>query len=154
MMRPATLEDVPALVEMGAGMAAESPRWNRLTYSGERVGNTLRNLIESPDGLVLVGERSGGLIAGGIAAIASPNWMSEEMIVQELALFVRPEFRGSILACRLICGLAEWAKLKGARWVEAGVSTGVSPERTAALYQRLGFKAFMVGLELEIPNGN
>jgi hypothetical protein len=149
-VEPATLEDIPSMVELGRLMHAESPRWSRLPYSAERVGATIKALIESPDGLALVARRPGGRIVGGIAAIAVQSWVSDELMAQELALFVRPEFRGSILACRLICGFVEWARIKNARWVEAGVSTGITPERTAALYQRLGFKAFMVGLEMEI----
>lgn len=146
MMRPAALEDVPALVELGRLMHAESPRWSRLPYSAERVSSTLRTLIESPDGLVLVADRSGKLV-GGILGLMSWDWMSDQRTAQELALFMLPEYRGSITPCRLVAGLVAWAKIKGAQWIEAGVSTGVSVERTARLYEALGFERSAIVLE-------
>jgi hypothetical protein len=35
MIRPATVDDVPRLVELGAQMQAESPRFARLTFDAE-----------------------------------------------------------------------------------------------------------------------
>lgn len=148
MIEPAKPEDVDALVELGRAMVNESPRWRRLVYSAQRVRNTITALIASPDGLVVVARREGRLV-GAILAICEANWMSEERVCQELALYVVPECRGSMIACRLICTMVAWGEAKGARWIEAGVSTGVHPKRTAALYQRLGFETFMIGLELE-----
>lgn len=146
MVEPGKPEDVPGLVELGRQMVAESPRWSRLPYSAERVGRTLNSLMASSDGLVLVARRDGVLV-GAILAICEANWMSDQPICQELALFVAPHCRGSMTACRLISGMYAWANIKGAAWCEAGVSTGVNVERTAALYRHLGFKQFMVGLE-------
>lgn len=151
MIEPGQPSDIEGLVELGRQMAAESPRWNRLAYSAERVRTTITNLLATSDGLVLVARRD-GLLVGGILAIASPNWMSDEVIAQELAFFILPQYRGSFTATRLICAMAAWSKAKGARWIEAGVSTGVHTERTAALYERLGFRHYMVGLELEHGN--
>lgn len=151
MIEPAKPEDVDGLVELGRAMAAESPRWRRLEYSPARVRNTIEALMSSPDGLVMVARRDGRL-AGAILAVCDANWMSDERICQELALYLAPQYRGTMTASRLICAMAAWAKVKGARWVEAGVSTGVHPERTARLYQRLGFHTFMIGLELDHGN--
>ncbi|MFY3552929.1 GNAT family N-acetyltransferase [Achromobacter insolitus] len=151
MIEPGKPSDIDGLVELGRVMAAESPRWNRLAYSADRVRTTITSLMTMPEGLVLVARRD-GLLAGGILAIAAPNWMSEELIAQELAFFILPQYRGSFTAARLICAMAAWSKAKGARWIEAGVSTGVHTERTAGLYRRLGFNPYMVGLELEHGN--
>ncbi|MFU1927503.1 GNAT family N-acetyltransferase [Bordetella hinzii] len=151
MIEPGKPEDIDGLVELGRIMAAESPRWRRLAYSAERVRQTINRLLELPEGLVLVARRD-GMLVGGILAVASPNWMSDELIAQELAFFMLPAYRGSFTATRLICAMAAWSKAKGARWIEAGVSTGINTERTAGLYRRLGFHPYMVGLELEHGN--
>lgn len=151
MIEPGKPSDIEGLVELGRAMASESPRWNRLAYSAERVRNTITSLMSTSEGLVLVARRD-GLLVGGILAIAAPNWMSEELIAQELAFFILPQYRGTFTATRLVCAMAAWSKAKGARWIEAGVSTGVHTERTAALYERLGFRHYMVGLELEHGN--
>lgn len=146
MIRPGKLEDIDTLIDLGRIMHAESPRWSRLTYNEDRVRKTLTTLIDSPDGLVLVAERS-GLMVGGIIACMSLDWMSDDRTAQELALFMLPEYRSSITPCRLISGLMAWAKIKGAAWVEAGVSTGVHVERTTELYERLGFERCSITLE-------
>ncbi|WP_179216540.1 GNAT family N-acetyltransferase [Achromobacter xylosoxidans] len=151
MIEPGKPSDIEGLVELGRAMAAESPRWSRLAYSADRVRNTITNLLSTAEGLVLVARRDGRLV-GGILAIAAPNWMSEELIAQEVALFMLPQYRGTFTAARLVCAMAAWSKAKGARWVEAGVSTGVHTERTAGLYRRLGFHPYMIGLELEHGN--
>lgn len=146
MIEPAQFEDVPRLVEIGRAMAQESPRWRRLIYSAEKVGNTITALLGTADGLVLV-YRKQGQIVGGIMARVSSNWMSDDRIAQEIALFILPEHRASFAACRLISAMTAWAQIKGARWIEAGISTGVDTERTARLYERLGFERFQIGLE-------
>lgn len=151
MIEHATLEDVPELVSLGRLMAAESPRWSRIAYSPERVERTLRALIGSPQGAVFIARR-GGRIIGTILLLAEPNWMSDEVICQELALFTHPEHRGTFAAARLIAVAIEWSRIKGARWIEAGSGTGVNPERTARLYERLGFTRYLIGLECEHGN--
>lgn len=146
MIRPGKIEDVDAVIELGRLMHAESPRWNRLAYSEPRVRATLTELINSPDGLVLVAERDQRLV-GGILALMSLDWMSEQRTAQELALFMLPAYRASMTPCRLISAFVAWAKAKGAVWVEAGISTGVHTERTAALYEKLGFERSSIVLE-------
>lgn len=145
-VEPATLEDIPTMVELGRLMHAESPRWSRLPYSAERVGATLKTLIESPDGLALVADRSGKLV-GGILAAMSLDWMSDQRTAQEIALFMLPEYRASITPAQLISALCAWARIKGAVWIEGGVSTGVAVKGTIALYEALGFEQAAIVLE-------
>ncbi|XLV70291.1 hypothetical protein ACKZDW_04265 (plasmid) [Ralstonia syzygii subsp. celebesensis] len=59
----------------------------------------------------------------------------------------RPQYRGGMAACRLICSLVSWGKVKGAAWLHAGTSTGMDPEMVAKLYERLGFVRCSIGLE-------
>ncbi|MEJ2895811.1 GNAT family N-acetyltransferase [Bordetella avium] len=151
MIEPAKKDDVPAMVELGRLMVEESPRWRRLRYSPERVGNTLTALIESPSGLVLIARRQ-GLVVGGIVASVGQPWLSDELVAEEHVLFMHPQYRASIIPARLIAAMVAWAKGKGCRWVEAGIASGVHPERTAGLYKTLGFIPHMVGLEHEYGN--
>ena len=69
-IRTATLEDVPRLVELGAALHAESPRWSRIPFSPARAAETLTGLILHADGVVYVAER-GGQIIGGIAGVGA-----------------------------------------------------------------------------------
>lgn len=148
MIEPAQFEDIPRLVEIGQVMGQESPRWSRLEYSADKVAQMIDSLLRTADGLVLV-SRVDNEITGGIMAVARSNWMSHDVIAQEIALFILPEHRASFTACRLISAMVAWSKAKGAKWIEAGISTGVHTERTAQLYERLGFSRFQIGLEYE-----
>ena len=151
MIRPAIMDDVPTLVEMGRALHAESPRWSRLPFNDVKVTVLLSRLITDPNGFLYVHEGAGG-IDGGLAAIVEPHWASDALLAHELSLFVRPGARGSMAAVRLIAHLDAWAERKGAAWLNVGISTGVQVERTTQLYQRLGFSPCSVGLEMAYGN--
>jgi GNAT superfamily N-acetyltransferase len=75
------------------------------------------------------------------------HWCSTDLVATDLALFVEAEFRGSMLAARLIVAYLRWARDIGAKLITAGVSTGVHVEQTAQLYERLGMRRLGVLLE-------
>lgn len=146
MIRRARLDDVPTIVALGAALHAESPRYSRLRFNAEKVEATIRRMIEQPRCAVLVSENS-GVINGGILAFAEPEWFTDELVAQELSLYVRPGRRGSVIAARLIAALDAWAQATGARYLQCGATTGVCNELTARLYEFLGFARVGIGVE-------
>jgi GNAT superfamily N-acetyltransferase len=147
MIRPAKLEDIPAMVELGRLMHGESPLWSRLAYSPFKVGIVCERLIELDGGFAFVGERDGSIV-GAMLGVAEEHWMSNDKVATELALFVESSSRGALLAARLVSRFVVWAEDEGARLTVAGVSTGVEPERTAQFYERFGFsRNGAIGLE-------
>jgi len=148
MIRTANHEDIGALLDLGEALHQESPRWSRIGFNRAKTAEFLASLILAPTGLVLVAERDGE-IYGGILAMAVPHWCSDDVVAQEVSLFVRPDARGHMAAKELIRRMCAWAKDMGAVWLQAGSSTGVDPERTAQLYEHMGFKRCVIGLEVE-----
>lgn len=146
-IRPATLDDLPRILELGELMHRESPRWSRVAFSRPRAADFLAQLIMSEWGCVFLAEKD-GVIVGGIAGTATPHWASDDILADEASFFMLPEARGSMAGVRLISALKEWAGARGARWLNAGTSTGLDPERTAGLYERLGFSRCAIGLEV------
>lgn len=138
-IRPATIDDLPRLVELGRAMHAESPRYRRLTYAGDKVRRTLGTLIRSSSGFVAVAEDS-GQIFGVLAGYADEEWHSHEIVAHDLGVFVEPTARGAAVASMLIARFKAWAAEAGAVFGTLGVSTGIEPERTAALYANLGLQ--------------
>ena len=138
MIRPATLSDVPRLVDLGELMHAESPRFSRLRFSPDKLTGTLSHLIESENGLLLVAESDQGEIIGGLAAIAVEHWCSSDMMATDLALFIAPRHRGSRAAAKLVQAYLSWAGRRGIGVVQLGISTGFHVEQTAKLYSLLG----------------
>lgn len=64
MIRNATLEDIDSIVAMGRKFAAASGTDRELGWDEESVRTLVATLIEGPDGILVVGERSmlGGLV--------------------------------------------------------------------------------------------
>lgn len=145
-IRQATAADLPRILELGAQLHAESPRWSRIPFSVDRAGRTMANLLDSPDGTVFVSEAD-GQVTGGIAGMIQQHWASDAIVAHEVSFFISKDCRGGMAACRLICALDAWAQIRGAAWLSVGTSTGVDPELTARLYESLGFTRCAIGLE-------
>lgn len=137
MIRLATLQDIPRLVELGALMHAES-RYARLSFSREKVAAILQAVIER--GAVFVAERDGEII-GGFAGVVEPHWFSTDLIATDLALFVEPGKRGGFAAAHLVDAFLDWAAQRGAVMTDILINTGIRTEDTARLFDRLGGKA-------------
>lgn len=136
-IRAASLRDLPQLVELGRVMHAESPRLGKLTLDELKAKATLAGLMSSAGGLLLVAEHEGKII-GGIAAVITEHWYSHDKMAYDIALFVRPDKRGGILAARLINAYAAWAREHGAVITQMGISTGVNVDTTGQLLENLG----------------
>lgn len=146
MIRAATPLDVPAILEIGVEFFTTTPTYARLEFDRDRLAEVLFGLIDSPHGHVMVADE-GGRVVGLMLAAASQHWCARNFIASEMALYVHPSIRGSMLAARLIKGYLAWGRALGCTVITAGVSTGKDVERTTALYVRLGFKQFGTQLE-------
>lgn len=150
-IRVATLDDLPRILELGELLHKESPRWSRLSFNRAKAAHFIAHLILEANGVVFVAEHN-DVVVGGIAGMSSPHWSSDDVLAQEVSFFMAPEARGSMVAVRLIGALRAWGEIRGAKWLTAGTSTGLDPERTAGLYERLGFSRCMIGLEINYGN--
>lgn len=137
MVRPATIEDVPRLVELGAQMHAESPRFSRLSFDADKLGAFLGSAVNAPHMLVLVAER-GDEVVGGFVGLVMEHWFSRDLMAVDLALFIDQRKRGGIVASRMVRDYLDWADQKGAKLVQIGITTGVQQLQTERLYEALG----------------
>ncbi len=147
-IRVATMDDLPRIIDLGELLHMESPRWSRLSFNREKAAAFIGRLIAEPDGVVFLAERD-GVVLGGIAGLATAHWSSDDVVAQEVSFFMDPGERGNMVAPRLICALTAWGRIRGAKWLQAGTSTGLDPERTAGLYEALGFSRCAIGLEVD-----
>lgn len=136
MIRPATIDDLPAILELGGRMHRES-RFRALSFDLQKVGDIFGQLIGGA-GIVLVAEVEGRIV-GGIAAAVVEYWFSRAKVAQDFALFIEPEHRGGMLAARLLHKYEDWAREQGAHAVEMGVNTGVHVDQTGKMLERLGY---------------
>jgi len=141
-IRAATRSDLNAILDLGKRMHAESPRFSQLSFDDEKVRALFAVALSDPRYLVLVSEQEDGAIAGGFVGFMAPHWFSSDEVASDLAVFVRPDRRGGILAARMVKAFIYWAQDRGAKQITFGISTGVHIEQTAALYRSLGLKQF------------
>lgn len=136
-IRPAVRADLPAIIELGKLMHAES-RYASIPFSPIKVAATFAALLDG-QGCVFVAERKGEII-GGIAGFLGPVWFGVDQTLMELTLFIKPGTRGGKAASMLIKAFVDFGKSRGCRLIQSGVVSGVNQERTEKLYQRLGGK--------------
>jgi GNAT superfamily N-acetyltransferase len=136
MIRNATHDDIPRLVELGGLMHAESPRFRGFPYLPERCAASLGNIVNHPQGFAAVAEFQDEIV-GGMVAIAVPHYACDLLQASDFALFIAPDARGGAIAARLVRAYRKWAEAIGAE-PSIGVSTGVHPERTEQLLAALG----------------
>ncbi len=150
-IRVATFEDLPRVLDLGELLHKESPRWSRIAFNRSKAETVLAALIDSPDGVIFVAVE-GGVIIGGIAGLVEAHWSSDDRLASEISFFMAPDARGRLAPARLICALDAWARMRGAVWIQGGTSTGLAPERTAGLYEALGWQRCAIGLEKHYEN--
>jgi GNAT superfamily N-acetyltransferase len=135
LIRPATKDDAAVILSLARAMHAES-RYRSLPFSTERTGALVAALIEGR-GAIFLYEREGQVI-GMMAGAVGPLYFAEVDFAYDVALFVLPEYRGTLAGWRLVKRFMAWAKEQGVAMVDIGISTCVNTERTGALYERVG----------------
>ena len=147
MIREADLHDIERLVLLGSFMHREAEAFHGLRFDAQRLANTLAHVIGSPNGFAWVAEDR-GLVVGGLMAMVTPHWFSPDTVACDLALFMLPEHRGTLAPVRLLNAYAAWARGQGAAKVQLGVMTGIEPEKTEAMLERIGWRRAGVVMEI------
>jgi RimJ/RimL family protein N-acetyltransferase len=138
-LRPATLDDLGALVTLAQAMHDESPRFSRYTFEAARLHYTLESVLEmGAKGCMVVGE-SDGEIVGAMVAMSFPHFACDVLQAGDIGLFIAKAHRGGTLAARLVRSYLAWAaSIKAEPTIS--INTGVDVERTGQLFAALGAK--------------
>lgn len=130
MIREATAEDIPAVMEMGKAFAEEAGITAEIGWDDDSVRDMLEGMIESPDGILLVGNK--GMIGG----VVSPHPFNRNVKVF-MELFWRSHSREGV---RLLKEAERLAKERGAiRSVMVGMAR--MPD-VGPLYERMGYARY------------
>ena len=138
MIRLATLEDVSALGAIGERFHREARLEGVAPYVREDCEQSIRQLIESPDGVVLVAEE-GGEVIGVAGGMAHPFYFNHSHRTGgELFWWVDPKFPG--VGMRLFKALETEARALGCEsWAMIALEE-IDPVRTGNLYRRRGYE--------------
>jgi L-amino acid N-acyltransferase YncA len=134
-IRRATPSDIPAMIDIGRAMHAESS-FAPMDFDAETLAATLHRLM-ADDQFALVAEDADGKTAGVMIGLISPSWFGRDWTASDLALYLTPEHRGGATAARMVKAFVIWAREAGAKQIRPGVSTG--QPGALNLYAGLGF---------------
>ena len=133
MIRTATVNDIPALVDMGRRFLQESSYGAIMPFEPDSLASTFKNLILHDDGLLLVsGDEN---VTGMIGMHVFKHPLSGKKMAAENFWWMNPESRGGRDALRLLRDAESWVMSQGVEWMHM-----IAPSaKVAEFYERLGY---------------
>jgi GNAT superfamily N-acetyltransferase len=134
MIRPASAADVSALVTLGQTFLQTGPYAHLVTPDPVTMAATVRWLLGTPQGTVIVSQTPEGVVRGMIGLFAFPHHLSGALTVGEVFFYVAPAARG-LDGMRLLRAAKRWAQAVGATTLQLVAPEG--EDRVEALYAAL-----------------
>lgn len=140
-IRFATLEDIPALVELGRRFHGLT-RFRAYHFNAPRLTEQLTVLVRSQQGshCFFVAEDSAGLPVGALIGCIERHMFSDQPIASIVQFVALPERRLGGAGLRLLTAFRRWAENRGAFELCAGVNSGVELAKMDRMLKRLGFR--------------
>lgn len=136
-IRPATMEDVPAIVAMAERFY---PASGYLELYGPMSKDSAAGLaiITIETGVMLVAERDGE--HAGMACLHVDRFLfnADVVVAHELAFWIEPEHRGGMLAARMLRAIDEACEARGVTRTRMALLRS-SPPQAEKLYLRRGY---------------
>lgn len=139
-IRLAVPEDKDALIALALENQSEIAHGN-ISVNPRRVDEALNGLFMLNQGthILMVAETLEGELAGALMGCVERYYYSDELQAQLIQWYLRPAYRGTSIAPRLVKAFVEWAKSRGASEVFMGISSGVHVHLADRLMRKLGF---------------
>jgi GNAT superfamily N-acetyltransferase len=137
-IRPATVDDIPRLVEMGVAFLAESIYGKWFQPVPTLVEAVVRQTLEHGAGFVAVSGVNGAPLVGMIGILLGPHSFTGALIASEIAWYVEPRWRGSTIGPRLLVAAREWATTNGATMLQLVAPT---KSRLGQYLEHIGYEA-------------
>jgi len=135
---PFSVERIRDIVLLGQRMHEESA-YSDMPFDIETAAqNIYTNIIQGDNGFGVIAYKDGapvGIMAGALAT----HFFGPALFAYDFVWYVVPEDRGSSTAVRMLKRFEVWARSQGAKELHLGVTTGVDPEKTHSIYQRMGY---------------
>lgn len=139
MVRLATLEDVPRMVELGE-LFYTAAEMQAIPYNPKSTEFLFIEMIKSALCVVLVLEKDGQII-GGIGGTISPaTYNFDVMVMLENFWFIHPDFRGGKGSIELFYQLETAAKNKGAFQLIMGAFNHLKINPLDRIYTKRGYR--------------
>lgn len=139
MIRRLESGDIAQVMEMAKAMHSESPFYNCYPFSEEKVTRLYEVFLNNPDWLCVLAELDGRLI-GFLAVTIIPTFFGDARFVEDISFYVKPKYRGTSAALRLIRAVEAWAIANDVSAIRVGVTTGTNPGPAGNFFLRLGYE--------------
>ena len=150
-IRFAQKEDVPEVLDMCKALFAES-RFRHYAFSDAKVIAAIESmLVNEPAACILLAQRSDGDLAGMLAGYATEFFFCTGVVVQDRLFYVKPEYRGSPAAIKLLLAFRQWAEQRSADELCINMSVAIDMARFNKLMTHLGFKCSGSNFSLVLP---
>lgn len=137
-IREMTEGDLHVVTDLGLDMHKES--WfSEFDFDITKAQTIWHRKVAQPDRWCLFVAEENDKIIGVFAGFANEHFFGNDLVSGDLILYVDPQHRGGTAAPRLIQAYEKWARSVGVKEIHIGVATGVNVERTARLFEKLGF---------------
>lgn len=145
-LRQISLYDVDMICELLVELRRASPEYAFVREDWTHVPPRLQHMICQPTFIGVIDEDFRGFMFGSI----EEHWYSSRIDAFEQLLYVAEEWRGGMLAVRLIKGFEAEARRRGAENIYAGATTGMQEGRTIELYKKLGYRTTLPAVRKEL----
>jgi GNAT superfamily N-acetyltransferase len=138
-IRFATAADIPELVQLGVKVHSEMKQAS-LPFNADRLAGQLNACLNPvKQNYCVLAAESDGVIVGVIWGYIAQHYFSDAWVATEYMFYVRPEFRGTPIAVRLLHAYRKWAENRGASEVMICMTTGVDVERFDRFLRKMKF---------------
>ena len=138
--KPFEVERLRDILQLGIAMQQEGD-YAAVPFDIEQAAKSiLAMVINNPNGFGLLAYTDAGEAVGMIAGSISPYFFSQGALASDFVWYVKPEYRGSRTAIKLLKAFRSWAEENSASELYMGVTTNVSAGRTGDMLQRMGFE--------------
>lgn len=137
-IREITQGDVQTVLELAKDMHKES--WFAAYDFDEAKAASIweRKQLFPNDWCLLLAEDNDQIIGVFVGFIVE-HFFGRDRLSSDLILYVDPAHRGGTAAMRLVKAYEEWARNAGVKEIQLGIATNVHVDRTARLFEKLGF---------------
>lgn len=135
-------DDLEELVGLCRAMWHEAPRYRDYPFRPSKIAQWGQLFLTSDEWLCVIARKEveGKQVPIGFLACGAVEMLfCEVKTIDDLGLFVLPEWRGTTAAVRLLRYLDAWGKPRGVA-VNMGVTTGTNPSQVGKLLTRFGYE--------------
>lgn len=130
--------DIPILLEMARAMHQASPAYTNIPFVASAARTLFFKAVLKPDEWFCWVAEKEGEIVGAMMACRVPILFSDCYEAVEIGIYVRPEYRGTVAAMRLVVAFSYWAR--HCTRVTVSVSAGTeNDQKVVRFYKKMGF---------------